>query len=222
MSETKTTFEEVWSVLSAIDCSKHVEKKNGFKFLSWPWAMGIMMDHYPNHSRYIHKNDNEYPCFFDHKGNGMVRVSVIIDELTRTEDYPVLNFNNKSIIDPPSFEINTSLKRAYVKCLAQYGLGHYLFAGEDLPPEISGSDVQVAVARQAYEKTVKKTAKKPKNEKEPRVTANQLEALSILIEAHKNKEGYLNEILSWGGCDHIKELTQEQAGSLLSASKVKA
>lgn len=86
----------------------------------------------------------------------------------------------------------------------------------------SADEVQVAVARQAYEKTVKKTAKKTKNEKEPRVTANQLEALSILIEAHDKSEGYLNEILSWGGCDHIKELTQEQAGSLLSASKVKA
>jgi len=86
----------------------------------------------------------------------------------------------------------------------------------------SADEVQVAVARQAYEKTVKKTAKKPKKEKEPLVTANQLEALSILIEAHDNSEGYLNEILSWGRCDHIKELTQEQAGSLLSASKVKA
>ena len=61
----------------------------------------------------------------------------------------------------------------------------------------SADEVEVAVARQAYEKTVKKTAKKPKKEKEPRVTANQLEALSILIEAHDNSEGYLNEILSW-------------------------
>jgi len=221
MSETPT-FAEVWRILSAVDCSKHVEKKNGFKYLSWPWAMGIMMDHFPKHTRRIHYNTNDYPCFFDHKGNGMVRVSVTIDELTRTEDYPVLNFNNKSILDPASFEINTSLKRAYVKCLAQYGLAHYLYANEDLPPEISGADVQVAVARQAYETTVKKTAKKPKKEEEPRVTANQLEALSTLLEAHDNSEGYLNEILSWGRCDHIKELTQEQAGSLLSEAKVQA
>lgn len=221
MSETPT-FAEVWRILSAVDCSKHVEKKNGFKYLSWPWAMGIMMDHFPKHTRRIHYNTNDYPCFFDHKGNGMVRVSVTIDELTRTEDYPVLNFNNKSILDPASFEINTSLKRAYVKCLAQYGLAHYLYANEDLPPEISGSDVQIAVARQAYEKTVKKTAQKSALVKEPRVTSNQLEALSILIEAHDNSEGYLNEILSWGRCDHIKELTQEQAGSLLSEAKVQA
>ena len=220
MSETKATFTEVWSVLSGIDCSKHVEKKNGFKYLSWPWAMGIMMDHYPNHSRYIHKNDNRYPCFFDHKGNGMVRVSVNIDELIRTEDYPVLNFNNKSILDPPSFEINNSLKRAYVKCLAQYGLGHYLFAGEDLPPEITGSrDVEIAVAQRAYEKTVSRTAKKVK---EPLVTAKQLKALSLLLEAHESGEGYLNEILAWAKCGHIKELTQEQAGSLLTAKGVEA
>jgi len=86
----------------------------------------------------------------------------------------------------------------------------------------SADEVQVAVARQAYETSVKKTAKKLKKEKEPRVTANQLEALSTLLEAHDNSEGYLNEILSWGRCDHIKELTQEQAGSLLSEAKVQA
>jgi len=85
----------------------------------------------------------------------------------------------------------------------------------------SADEVQIAVARQAYEKTVKKTAQKS-SVKEPRVTSHQLEALSILIKAHDNSEKYLNKILSWGRCDHIKELTQEQAGSLLSEAKVQA
>ena len=85
----------------------------------------------------------------------------------------------------------------------------------------SADEVEVAVARQAYEKTVKKTAKKVKAPPEPLVTGKQLEALGILIEGHGNSEGYLNEILGWSKCDHIKELTQEQAGSLLSRSGVK-
>ena len=83
----------------------------------------------------------------------------------------------------------------------------------------SADEVEIAVARQAYEKTVSRTAKKVK---EPLVTAKQLKALSLLLEAHESGEGYLNEILAWAKCGHIKELTQEQAGSLLTAKGVEA
>ena len=39
---------EVWSTLSAIDVSKHIEKKGSLSYLSWAWAYGVIMDNYPN------------------------------------------------------------------------------------------------------------------------------------------------------------------------------
>jgi len=142
----KTTFAAVWKTLSEIDCSDQVEQKNGFNYLSWAWALEIMMEHFPQHTRENHLNAEEYPCFFDKNGHGMVRVTVKIDDLSRTEDYPVLNYANKSIVDPDSFQVNTALQRGYVKVLAKFGLGHYIYAGEDLPKNAEPFDTEKAIA----------------------------------------------------------------------------
>ena len=42
--------ESVWKTLSAIDVSKHVEKKGNLSYLSWAWAWSTLMDHYPDSS----------------------------------------------------------------------------------------------------------------------------------------------------------------------------
>ena len=34
-----------------------------------------------------------------------------------------------------SFAVNTAPQRALTKCMAYHGLGHYIYAGEDLPPD---------------------------------------------------------------------------------------
>ena len=45
----------VWETLSAIDVSKHVEKKNGFTYLSWAWAWTVLKQHYPS-AQYVKHN----------------------------------------------------------------------------------------------------------------------------------------------------------------------
>ena len=40
----------VWKTLSAIDCSKNVEKKGNLSYLSWAWAWQTLMEHYPDSS----------------------------------------------------------------------------------------------------------------------------------------------------------------------------
>jgi hypothetical protein len=62
-----------------------------------------------------------------------VKVSVQIEDVTRTELLPVLDNRNKPIANPNSFQINTSIKRCLAKCLALHGLGLYIYRGEDLP-----------------------------------------------------------------------------------------
>ncbi|MCZ2336752.1 MAG: DUF1071 domain-containing protein, partial [Chitinophagales bacterium] len=43
-----TTKQSTWSVLSQIDCSQKIEKKNGLTYLSWAWAWGIVKQHFPS------------------------------------------------------------------------------------------------------------------------------------------------------------------------------
>ena len=37
-----TTKKSSWELLSKIDVSQHVEKKNNLTYLSWAWAWGIL------------------------------------------------------------------------------------------------------------------------------------------------------------------------------------
>ena len=44
-----------------------------------------------------------------------------------------MNHKNQPVINPNSFQVNTSKMRCLTKCLGMWGLGHYIYAGEDLP-----------------------------------------------------------------------------------------
>ena len=132
---TKAEPKSLWQTLSQVDCSAHIQKKGGFNYLSWAWAWGVLMEHSPEATFENHLNQDGYPCFFDSNGNAMVRVTLCIAEKCHTEDFPVLNYKNQAIKDPDSFAVNTALKRCLVKAMAYFGLGHYIYAGEDLPPQ---------------------------------------------------------------------------------------
>jgi len=84
----------------------------------------------------------------------------------------------------------------------------------------SADEVEVAVARQAYEKTTKKLQMPP----EPLITVDQMEAMSVYLEAMEKKKGEqtLQKLLSWAEVDHLNKVTQEQAGAVLSKWGVKA
>jgi hypothetical protein len=146
------SYESVWKTLSAIDCSDKVEKKNGLSYLSWAWAWGIMMDHYPE-ARYdflVEERDDAHTC--------TVWCKVIINDLERMMWLPVMDYKNKAIIDPDARAISDTRMRCLTKCLAMFGLGHYIYAGEDLPP--SGDAVE--------EKTAPKEKPKPKAKAKPK------------------------------------------------------
>lgn len=145
----------VWNTLSAIDCSKHVEKKNGFTYLSWAWAWSILKQHYPTaqYTKHLFQvNGNQLPYMLDAEGNAYVTVTVKImpennsESITAlesaTEIMPVLNHANRPIKNPNSFEVNASLQRCMVKAIAALGLGCYIYAGEDMPMESPSAMVQ--------------------------------------------------------------------------------
>jgi len=126
--------DSIWKTLSAIDCNKHIEKKGGFSYLSWTWAWAMVKEKYPL-ARYELLDDH---IFSD--GTMEVRVSVTITQpelvpLENTMWLPVLDFKNKAIANPNAFDINSARMRCLVKCLAMFGLGHYIYAGESAPQE---------------------------------------------------------------------------------------
>lgn len=122
---------DVWQKLSEVDVSDKVEKKQNLTYLSWAWAWGVLMELYPE-SEYEFLPDTEY----DDKSL-MVSVRVTVKEgeksLSRQMWLPVLDYKNQAIKNPNAMNINTARMRCLTKCLAMFGLGHYIYAGEDLP-----------------------------------------------------------------------------------------
>ena len=121
-----------WEKLSKIDVNEHIEKKGNLTYLSWAWAWGKLKDACPTASFEKHFFDG-LPYALDSQGFAYVQVSVTVEDRTVTEVYPITDHKNTSIKNPNSFDVNTALQRCLTKAIAYHGLGHYIYAGEDLP-----------------------------------------------------------------------------------------
>ena len=116
-----------FNTLNKISVNDKTEKKGNFTYLSWSWAWAEFVKHYPE-AVYQVLDDMVFP------DNTMeVRVSVSNGTLTHTMWLPVMDNRNNAIKNPNAMDINKARMRCLVKCLAMFGLGLYIYAGEDLP-----------------------------------------------------------------------------------------
>lgn len=151
--EKKEAPASVWATLSAINCNEHVEKKksgNGVEltYLSWSWAWGILKSKYPDASYSVREWDGK-PYLHDEVLGYLVETSLTVDGVTQTMRLPVMDSANKAqkshsytyktrqgertVEAATMFDINTAIMRCLVKNMALFGLGIYIYAGEDLP-----------------------------------------------------------------------------------------
>jgi hypothetical protein len=137
--------ENIWKTLSAVDCNDKTEKKGNLTYLSWAWAWGIVQDHFPDSEYHFTQFDHPSGLITDAMyypdGTASVHVIVSINNIQRTMWLPVMDYKNKAIDSPSSRDISDAKMRCLTKCLAMFGLGHYIYAGEDIPSESSGNSV---------------------------------------------------------------------------------
>lgn len=130
MKNQTTLMARVWADLSAINVNDHVQKKGNLSYLSWSWAWSTLMTKYPESYYVFQDNRTE---------NGTVMVECVLtihegeEVATRTMWLPVMDHRNKAIVDPDTRAISDTRMRCLVKCLAMFGLGFYIYAGEDIP-----------------------------------------------------------------------------------------
>ena len=120
------------SELLKINVNDHVEKKNGLSYLSWAWAWAEVLKIDPTARYTVHEYDG-LPLVYLKDGSAMVKVSVEIKGDIKTCLLPVMNHRNQAIKNPDAFASNTAIARCVVKCIALFGLGLYIYGGEDLP-----------------------------------------------------------------------------------------
>ena len=160
----------VSEVLSAIDCNAHTEKKNGLTYLSWSWAWSIVKKNYPNATYTVREWEGK-PYLFDDILGFLVETSVTIENEILTMRLPVMDGANKAqmhvaytyktkygekTVEPATmFDINTAIMRCLVKNLAMFGLGLYIYAGEDLSEVAESTHTQVKTDADIDEKITK-------------------------------------------------------------------
>lgn len=152
--------DNVFQTLSAINLNDKTEKKKDLTYLSWTYAWSEVMKHYPDASYEVMFFDG-YPYIYDPSTGYMVFTKVTIKDKTHTMWLPVMDganksmkseeytyatkFGNKTVDACTMFDINKTIMRCLVKNLAMFGLGIYIYSGEDLP-EVESAPVQKQTA----------------------------------------------------------------------------
>jgi len=119
--------------LLKLNVNEHTEKKGNLTYLSWAWAWAEALKADPEVVYDVAVFDGK--PYMDVNGTAMVFVSVKMFNITRTCQLPVMDFRNKAIPKPDAFAVNTAIMRCMTKCLSLFGLGLYLYSGDDLPED---------------------------------------------------------------------------------------
>ena len=155
----------MFNALSNLDLSDKCEKRESLIYVSWSNAWSEFKSAYPSATYQILKNENGLPYFSDPNLGIMVFTEVTVDDVTHQMWLPVMDSKNKAMkLEPYTysvwnnfkkafeektvqaasmFDINKTLMRCLVKNLAMFGLGLYIFQGDDLP-EKSADDTTSA------------------------------------------------------------------------------
>lgn len=153
--ENKSVFDELFT----LNVNEHVEKKNTGKcslsYLSWSWAWAEVKRRYPTASYEIKMFDGK-PYSYDELTGYMCFTSVTIEGVTHDMWLPVMDSHNDAMLSKPyevktrygsytvekctMFDVNKTIMRCLTKNLAMFGLGLYIYAGEDLPEDSSSDD----------------------------------------------------------------------------------
>lgn len=217
-----TVFDE----LNAINVNDKTEKKKSggteLTYLSWTWAWAEVKKRYPEAHYEIVMHDG-LPYVYDENTGYMVFTTVTIDGITHTMWLPVMDgankamknqsytystkYNGEKTVDAATmFDINKTIMRCLVKNLAMFGLGLYIYAGEDLPE-----------AEVEEQKTAQEVAKK----KLERIDSVQLEALKAILSGNGIEEKFVLDLYKLKSLEEVTNQKYENIQSHIDDIKRK-
>jgi len=153
-NEERDFFNELYQV----NVNELTEEKNGLTYLSWAYAIAEICKRYNQTFDYEIKKfgEKQLPYVYDEGIGFMVFTSVTLNGKTRECWLPVMDSSNRAMLKEPyviktssgkeihiasatMFDVNKTIMRCLTKNLAIFGLGLYLYAGEDVPEIIEES-----------------------------------------------------------------------------------
>ena len=123
---------ELFERLNSLNVNDKTEKKGNLTYLSWAWAWAEFKKACPDATYEVVKFDG-LPYAHDQKTGYMVYTKVTACGVTHEMWLPVMDSRNRAMLEPTMFDVNKTIMRCLTKNLAMFGLGLYIYAGEDLP-----------------------------------------------------------------------------------------
>lgn len=215
-------FEEIYK----INVNEKTEKKNGLTYLSWAWAWAEFCKIYPDATYKIYKNEQGLPYVYDELTGYMCYVEVTAGGLTHEMWLPVMDSANNAMKSFPyvkktkykevkvdaatMFDINKTIMRCLVKCLAMFGLGLYIYAGEDLPEELTEETVELPKSsKEEPTKDAETSTEKPTERDRPKL----VERVSELI-AEKNFDP--EEVYKAVGVENLSQIETKRLPGMIA------
>lgn len=219
----------VFDTLNAINVNDRTEKKKTgsteLTYLSWTWAWAEVKKRYPDAHYEIVMHDG-LPYVYDENTGYMVFTNVTIEGITHMMWLPVMDGANKAMKNAPyeystkygkksvesasMFDINKTIMRCLVKNLAMFGLGLYIYAGEDLP-EVEAEEQKGSIEA-SREVGAKKVAK---------IEGVELEALKAILDGNGIKEETILSLYNVRSLDEITYMKYENIQKNIDKIKAK-
>lgn len=193
--------------LYAVNVNEFVEKKGGFSYLSWPFAVAQLRLADPAATWEVRRFGG-LPFLITEAGV-FVEVAVTVQGVTLSQIHPVLDGRNRPLLSPTAFDINTSIQRCLVKAIALHGLGLYIYAGEDLPQPLhqdAANDPPAGAPTQAPESTPAPAKAPPTARQKPVVAtitrAQQTQIHKLVLEIGVD----LDRLLAYFGVQALQDI----------------
>lgn len=220
-----------FDALYSLDMNDKVEKRENLSYLSWANAWAEFKRAYPSATyRIVKAPITNLPYFADERTGIMVYTEVTVDDITHEMWLPVMNTSNKAMkLEPYTykvydkfkkeyvertveaasmFDINKTIMRCLVKNLAMFGLGLYIYAGEDIPEKMTDDNTtqQESIPEQPKRTRRARTQQQPAQDKYAgiRIALQQCKTQESLMQLYKQHQ---NEVT---GNTEIKALFTER------------
>lgn len=148
---------ELFEKALSLNVNHKTEKKGNLTYLSWAFAWQEFKKIYPD-GKYEIKLFDGLPYIKSDAGV-MVYTTVTAVEESHTMWLPVMDYKNQAIKNPDMMQINKTIMRCLTKNLAMFGIGLYIYAGEDLPNADDDKKSDAQPAKQEQQPTPPKDVK---------------------------------------------------------------
>lgn len=193
----------VFETLSKINVNGMVDRKQTggsvLTYLSWASAFQVAKENYPDLEYEIERNpETGMPYWYDPLTGYMVFTKVTIGGQTHEMWLPVMDGTNHAMKAEPyevqtkykkftvptatMCDINKAIMRCLVKNLSMFGLGLYIYRGEDLPESESQAQNTAQAANEPIEKA--QPAQAPVKDTRP-VTPQMVDFIRKTLEEHQ-------------------------------------